>query len=143
MPLPPVVRTLDRCWCDVWTGGFFEPFNVSQWEEASILRLATELTTAHHPEVNETETKMVLTNTTMVDVLAAPTPNPSGPQPKTSMLGRARSAVKAVREQLRWPRRRREPAVPAPSPPAGALPALRWEYDLRSYGVGLVVDFAW
>lgn len=42
-PIPPVIRAVDRCWCDIARGGFFVPFNVSEWERASVLRLKDKL----------------------------------------------------------------------------------------------------
>jgi hypothetical protein len=33
------MRVLDRCWCDLSSGNFFEPFNISGWEYASIQRM--------------------------------------------------------------------------------------------------------
>ncbi|KAF9478725.1 hypothetical protein BDN70DRAFT_835600 [Pholiota conissans] len=42
-PLPTVMRVVDRCWCDFSVGSFFEPFNVSHWENISITRLSHDL----------------------------------------------------------------------------------------------------
>lgn len=42
-PLPSRMRVLDRCWCDLSSGRFFEPFNISGWEHASIQRMKKDL----------------------------------------------------------------------------------------------------
>lgn len=41
-PLPSTLRAVDRCWCDL-QGGLFEPFNVTRWEHASVKRLKDDL----------------------------------------------------------------------------------------------------
>lgn len=41
-PLPTAMRAVDRCWCD-FSGGFFEPFNISHWEFLSVQKVSQEL----------------------------------------------------------------------------------------------------
>ncbi|KAF4572522.1 hypothetical protein EYR36_007029 [Pleurotus pulmonarius] len=41
--LPSTIRVIDRCWCDFSTNGFFEPYNVTQWEWNSVDKLKTDL----------------------------------------------------------------------------------------------------
>ncbi|PCH33263.1 hypothetical protein WOLCODRAFT_135021 [Wolfiporia cocos MD-104 SS10] len=41
--LPASVPMGDRCWCDLAGRGFFEPFNVTQWELDAVLRLKDDL----------------------------------------------------------------------------------------------------
>ncbi|KDQ54822.1 hypothetical protein JAAARDRAFT_71624 [Jaapia argillacea MUCL 33604] len=38
-----LVRLNDRCWVDWSFGGFFEPYNLTQWEEISLFRMKDEL----------------------------------------------------------------------------------------------------
>jgi len=33
---PPVVQFIDRCWCDITSSVFFQPFNVTKWEHDSL-----------------------------------------------------------------------------------------------------------
>ncbi|GBE78479.1 hypothetical protein SCP_0113680 [Sparassis crispa] len=40
---PVDIQLVDRCWCDLSSSGFFEPFNVTQWELTSVLRTKEEL----------------------------------------------------------------------------------------------------
>lgn len=42
-PLPLMIRAVDRCWCDVSSGEFFEPFNISRWERATVYKLKDDL----------------------------------------------------------------------------------------------------
>ncbi|KAF9015416.1 hypothetical protein BDQ17DRAFT_1295211 [Cyathus striatus] len=46
-PFPTVIRAVDRCWCDFSAGNFFQPFNISNWEHASVQKLKAEL--EHQP----------------------------------------------------------------------------------------------
>ncbi|KAJ7071369.1 hypothetical protein C8F01DRAFT_1206884 [Mycena amicta] len=138
-PLPSVVRTLDRCWCDVWTSGFFEPYNVSQWEESSILRLATELVAAHKTQVEPVAETETVTSTQG---------NVHESMPRTAAPeSTARGMMRGMWKRVSWPRRRRavQPVVvlEPPQTETTLLSPLRWEYDLRSHGLGLVIDFAW
>ena len=36
VPTPQTVKLLDRCWCSLQNGRFFEPFDVSKWERWSV-----------------------------------------------------------------------------------------------------------
>ncbi|KZT42829.1 hypothetical protein SISSUDRAFT_1041089 [Sistotremastrum suecicum HHB10207 ss-3] len=37
VPLPALVTLIDRCWLDFYSPSFFGPFNVTKWEEHSLL----------------------------------------------------------------------------------------------------------
>ncbi|KAJ7226022.1 hypothetical protein GGX14DRAFT_423535 [Mycena pura] len=154
-PLPPVVRALDRCWCDFWTGGFFEPYSVSQWEHSSILKLADELERARKVELAELEyrtpEKQVEGSATTAEIETMP--RTSAPQPSAWHKSSVHSAA-AKMWSVVIPYLRSVGSVAETTPlskldnvtasaPTGSLPALRWEYDLRPYGLGLIVDFAW
>ncbi|KAF7319936.1 hypothetical protein MKEN_00777200 [Mycena kentingensis (nom. inval.)] len=149
-PLPPLVRTLDRCWCDIWTGGFFEPYNVTRWEESSILKLATELEAAQKktedvPAVSETETRTATAPATNAEAESSLVPS----IPKTAVsqfpirttLARAKEVVHGLWKHVHWPRR--EPVLVVIPEPPEKLPLLRSEYDLRPYGLELILDFSW
>ncbi|EMD41448.1 hypothetical protein CERSUDRAFT_101904 [Gelatoporia subvermispora B] len=47
---PTVIPIAERCWCDVSARAFFEPFNVTQWELNSLLRLKADLERKMRPE---------------------------------------------------------------------------------------------
>ncbi|KAJ7456466.1 hypothetical protein FB451DRAFT_1564496 [Mycena latifolia] len=156
-PLPPVMRTLDRCWCDFWAGGFFDPYNVSQWERSSILKLADELERARKAELAELksaekEVEEVSTATATVECMPrTAAPEPSSARRKPSVHGVAAKVWSLVNPYLRSARTIAESTQPlfkmdnvtASEQPVESLPALRREYDLRPYGLGVVVDFGW
>ncbi|KZT23759.1 hypothetical protein NEOLEDRAFT_1095451 [Neolentinus lepideus HHB14362 ss-1] len=43
VPKPAVMHLTDRCWVDWSLGGIFNPFNVTEWERASIAKLKFDL----------------------------------------------------------------------------------------------------
>ncbi|KAJ7748497.1 hypothetical protein DFH07DRAFT_829913 [Mycena maculata] len=152
-PLPPVMHSLDRCWCDFWGGGFFEPFNVSQWERSSVLKLADELERARKAELAESEPvekeEETPSATAIENMPRTAAPEPSGRR-KSSVHGVAANVWSLVNPYLRSARTIAELTTPlfrmdnvTVSKPVESLPTLRLEYDLRPYGLGVVVDFGW
>ncbi|KAJ7651942.1 hypothetical protein DFH06DRAFT_1048551 [Mycena polygramma] len=156
-PLPPVMSTLDRCWCDLWGGGFFDPYNVSEWERSSVLKLADELERERKAElaaeqaVTLDEKEEDVPTATEVETMprtAAPDPSPSSR--RDSPIRVASNMWDLVVPYIRSARAIAESSVPlfkmdnvtAPEP-VESLPALRWEYDLRPYGLGVVLDLGW
>ncbi|KAJ7630457.1 hypothetical protein FB45DRAFT_915550 [Roridomyces roridus] len=150
-PLPPVMRTLDRCWCDFWEGGFFEPYNVSHWERSSILKLADQLHSARKAELEaEAEAQAKESPTAPASTMDMPrTAAPSEPSSSTTRRkGSVASNVWSLVNPYLRPRTTPETSEPVPEIPvapeeAPSLPVLRWEYDLRPYGLGVVVDLGW
>ncbi|KAK7040624.1 hypothetical protein R3P38DRAFT_3390582 [Favolaschia claudopus] len=161
-PLPPVVSTLDRCWCDFWGAGFFEPYNVSQWERASITKLAEELDREYKEELaalvnaDDESTSDADESINMLEVEAmprttAPTSSPTARR-SSSIRGVAESMWSVVHPYLESARSMAESSPLSPKNLTTANPEpklepslapLRWEYDLRPYGLGVVVDFGW
>ncbi|KAJ7171831.1 hypothetical protein C8R43DRAFT_979596 [Mycena crocata] len=150
-PLPPVMRTLDRCWCDFWVGGFFEPYNVSQWERSSVLKLADELERARKAELAEQE-KTKADKEEEVPALTAieSMPRTAAPEPssrrKSSVHGVAANVWSLVNPYLRSARTIAELTTPlfkmdnvTTPEPVQKLPVLRWEYNV----LGVVIDFGW
>ncbi len=41
--LPTSIRAADRCWCDMSSGSFFDPFNVTRWEHNTVNRMREDL----------------------------------------------------------------------------------------------------
>jgi hypothetical protein len=148
------MRALDRCWCDFWAGGFFDPYNVSQWERFSVLKLADELERARKAELAELQpaedAEEVVPSTTAA---MEPMPRTAAPEPsarRKSPVLVAANLWSLVTPSLRNVRTIAERTTPlfkmdnvTASEPVESLPALRWEYDLRSYGLGVVIDFGW
>ncbi|KAJ7480124.1 hypothetical protein B0H11DRAFT_2026622 [Mycena galericulata] len=153
-PLPPVMRTLDRCWCDFWEGGFFEPYNVSQWERSSVLKLADELERARKAELVESEAIQNEEQTPIATTIEL-MPRTAAPEPSTRRKSPVRIPVNVwnlinpyiqnalTAAELATPLFKMDNVTEAASEPAKSLPALRWEYDLRPYGLGVVMDFGW
>lgn len=157
-PLPDVMRTVDRCWCDFSAGGFFEPFNVSHWEHVSVQRLKDDLEHQQKAEdavSQSTETVNLATETSLMPRTAAPAPSVARPQ-NTNTIGIDYWALFFYPFYSR-PNYRSERVAPTsesstprpssnskPSPHSNAnLPLIRKEYDLRPYGLGILVDFGW
>lgn len=165
---PANVPMLDRCWCDIPSAGAFIPFNVTRWEQQSVLRLKGEL-----------EEKMKSREKDSEDVAAGSSPRSQSTQPPPDEVeGRSR-LLSGIWESV-WPFAR-ESAQNMTAPPliphnasldllsrhpedlpsvtdannstnptaletlsqSLSLPLLRREYDLRSYGFALILDFGW
>jgi len=165
--LPDVVRAADRCWCDFSAGGFFEPFNVTHWEYVSVLRLKDEL--EHEAKVEEEETTVIDTPSELSKLLALTTGMPHSP----SLLPLAPfklANIDSFTIGFIWRffkdalhshfEPKPSPSVTTPishHPPdyssktasrsdmtqEGTLPLIRKEYDLRPYGLGILIDFGW
>ncbi|KAG6840856.1 hypothetical protein C0991_003727 [Blastosporella zonata] len=168
-PLPDIIQAVDRCWCDFSAGGFFEPFNVTHWEHVSIERLKEDLErnqkledaflkkkeTGNNTQALPTPTAVGFFNLTMPQTAApesstfkttsrdlrsifrllqyalkgdsSPSPLPHAPTP-TSTTSSPDAIIPSTR--------------PRPHPEANNA-LIRREYDLRPYGLGILVDFGW
>ncbi|KAJ4485504.1 hypothetical protein J3R30DRAFT_3439978 [Lentinula aciculospora] len=141
--LPSVIQPADRCWCDLSTAGFFEPFNTSQWERLSVEKLRNSLERQQkieerikqqfEPHVAENDTQTVIhvptarvNATSIAKGIWSLLRSRSLPDPLPSL-----AAELDTRTFL-------EPVLDIDPPP---LPLFRREYDLRLFGVGLVLDF--
>ncbi|KAG6857644.1 hypothetical protein H0H87_010212 [Tephrocybe sp. NHM501043] len=163
-PLPDVIQAVDRCWCDFSAGGFFEPFNVTHWEHVSVQRLKDDL---------ERQQKVEDAALKQEDAATAATPTVDGyqdvaamtqtPAPKSSLKSASRDLRSIVR-LFQYALKGDSGLVPSSPeytpllittspdsiPSARALPHpktngafIRREYDLRPYGLGILVDFGW
>ncbi|KAG5646083.1 hypothetical protein DXG03_004506 [Asterophora parasitica] len=166
-PLPSVMRAVDRCWCD-FSGGFFEPFNVTHWEAASVQRLIDHLERQQktaEAALKEKSSEDAATPSHDNSMPRTPAPGPSStsrPSMPTSISSRdLRSILHLFQYALKGdgtPKPSPSPtpytstprifdAVTAtPSPPACSdrkCTLIRKEYDLRPYGLGILVDFGW
>jgi len=155
------MRAVDRCWCD-FTGSFFEPFNVSQWEYLSVLKVSQDLERkrkiAVAPEAMSPETSTAVYSTnkdsqdpflsdTLWNILFFPfslqtssrVDSPSILLPKLPIPDRANGVSIGIKTPESPPT-----ATPETSPfPISSKISLGREYDLRPYGLGLVVDLGW
>jgi len=147
------MRAVDRCWCD-FTGSFFEPFDISHWEYLSVHKVTQDF---------ERRRKAAATSETMSSNKGSSLPvydtdkdsslsqilwnilffpfsletftnrvdSPSVLLPKPDKAGTTASIGTVL--------------PPESSPTAGASRkySLGWGYDLRPYGLGLVVDLSW
>ena len=156
--LPTVMRAVDRCWCDFSMGSFWEPFNVSHWEYLTVQRVRRDL------ECQQKDANAVLTaNITQIpmstnDNMSLPIQTLVSPSNSTvstytfwsRLMNFPRGSQHASTEETR----ETEPSslpVETQNSTTGApqtmrpsnLPFIRQEYDLRPYGVGLIVDLGW
>ncbi|EPQ60995.1 hypothetical protein GLOTRDRAFT_135572 [Gloeophyllum trabeum ATCC 11539] len=56
IPKPTVMRLTDRCWVDWSFGGMFKPFNVTEWERVSILKVQLEMVKEEKERLEKTLT---------------------------------------------------------------------------------------
>ena len=154
--LPTVMRAVDRCWCDFSMGGLWEPFNVSQWEYLTVQRVRRDLERQQKDAdailvANVSQIPMS-TNDTMGapnQTLLSPSNStvststfwswfinfPRGPQHASTVETRETNPSLLVEVQSTT-------STPQTMTPSN-LPFIRQEYDLRPYGVGLIVDMSW
>jgi len=170
-PLPTVMRAVDRCWCD-FSGNFFEPFNVSHWEYQSVLRVgqdlerqqklnalaadAEEKSMAIKAEGKLSSTKNSQSSSSTSAETVASTSNNLWSRFRT--FGQ-QTTPKSTSSQLLSNSPKTPAPKPHPTPNSGASPpsdvwppfpdsrspqpVLRREYDLRPYGIGMIIDLGW
>ena len=174
-PLPPVIRAVDRCWCDLGAGGLFEPYNISQWEHNTVRRLVKDLERdariedarlqkEHEARKREERDTFFLTKFED-DEAAAPTPHQTSvesPAASLSFWVRLKLlADKAIAPSfsISIPPPPPPPSIstgvpeppvqeakkinPPPAPTHVQDSLIRTEYDLRPYGLGMIVDLRW
>ncbi|KAF9454957.1 hypothetical protein P691DRAFT_799969 [Macrolepiota fuliginosa MF-IS2] len=168
LPHPIVIRAADRCWCDLTSGAFFEPFNVSHWEYLSVQRLKDSLQKRQkasddllrelveprsaferdlHLRGSETSVSHKIWSV-MKDL------SPGFYNSFSNYMFHSEMAPEGVSSD--------DVTLPSPSPPPSVsevlgmndtlvvakaspsnLPLIRKEYDLRPYGFHMVLDFSW
>jgi len=161
------MRAVDRCWCDL-SGNFFEPFNVSHWEYLSVLRVSKDLERRQKKEIAEEakkqsevqEEEYVEANyedpvTTADGSSPTPTSTPSlgnfwsrlRPFHKHSVLSPSAPSIAQTIPGSEGVPELTQAHVEVPTPPSPSsgdkLPVLRREYDLRPYGLGIIIDLGW
>jgi len=161
---PAEVSMADRCWCDLSSNGFFEQYNITEWELKSLLRLKEDLEQkvrareqeespldAVHDTLNEESGVSAdveerqkgfrdLWNTVW-SFTRRPDVSPAPPLASNSTY---ETAPHVPQDPLRT-QDSNTSSIALPSPPklSEKQPLLRREYDLRPYGFSLVLDFGW
>lgn len=164
LPHPTVIRAADRCWCDLTSGAFFEPFNVSHWEYLSVQRLKDNLEKRQKAsddlphELMESRDKFerdVHPGGTEIGVSskiwsALKDLSPGFYHSFSRYMFHSETASEAVPSDgapLFCPSPSVSGAMKATPPVANAnatkLSLIRGEYDLRPYGLNMVLDFTW
>jgi hypothetical protein len=150
------MRAVDRCWCD-FTGSFFEPFNVSHWEYLSVLKVRQDLERKRRiavtPETSKQETSTAVYDTnknpqgpSLSDILWDILFFPFSLQTFTNRVG---SPSALFPKPDRTSTTTSTSVETPPESPRTAIPGISnkftvgREYDLRPYGLGLVVDLGW
>ncbi|KAF5392479.1 hypothetical protein D9757_002136 [Collybiopsis confluens] len=133
-PLPSLIQPADRCWCDISTTGFFEPFNATQWELHSVVKLRDSL---------ERQDGLKKEHGSSNDSAHGAQSRANDENPKSNARSSPTSIAKGIWTLLRSRRLpSNSPAEPVPAPAiSDQVPFRRREFDLRRLGVDLVLDF--
>jgi len=144
---------LSRCWCDFQRTPFFGYYNVTEWEIDSLKEAAQ--------AANITSALNILQEPEVLD--DQKTPNLEHSQ-TVSHHKRVWRWISKLRENLEnrlpglrakvgpgsteggseWKEKEQNtPKVDDSSGRQESLPWLRWKYDLRPYGIDLIVDLGW
>ncbi|OBZ78827.1 hypothetical protein A0H81_00360 [Grifola frondosa] len=164
--MPDNIPILDRCWCDFSARAFFKPFNTTQWEVDSLVRVKEELerrleddakdkqldASAH---VDETDA-MAVTNyaddasparrENIWDRVWSFTQRTDTSSNAPSAPVKASAGGPALEANLTSPPGEASSLTPQTDtslPLPDKRPLFRLEYDLRPYGLSMVVDFGW
>lgn len=151
--MPTEIPIAEHCWCDIASGKFFEPFNITQWEMNSVERLKEEVVRKIREEGETVGSgassssgfgaevigeRVPSTISKLTSMLETVWPFTRTSQPQTSANASSLNANKTHAGEV---------GDGTASPTSGRLlprPSFfRKEYDLRPYGFGMVVDFGW
>jgi hypothetical protein len=168
--LPSKMRVLDRCWCDFSSGKFFEPFNISGWEYASVQRMKKDLERA---EGLATQLPIQTANATgktlnISTVTGSPLPYTTVGSDAWFRYQWQKWFNRPNSTEAFWANRTSQhitteagsadltnitsattisnsSQLPMESVPTSSTPFnwLRTEYDLQPYGLGMVIDLRW
>lgn len=158
-PIPKVIRAVDRCWCDLSFGGFFAPFNVSNWERISVLRLKNELEGQQRAQLLLQQSLSAEVADTLNGTFSpnASAPTPAAPTRRNTtgqpLIFRLPNLKLSSLRTLLKP----QAYQPEESPSANALDSdsktdaglsrgyisSAHELDLRPYGIDIVIDYDW
>ncbi|KAF9020338.1 hypothetical protein BDZ89DRAFT_991983 [Hymenopellis radicata] len=122
--LPTSIRAADRCWCDMSSGSFFEPFNVTRWEHNTVNRMREDLEKRWASSNNNNNNSSTAVTPAKVSVASS----------LWSLFARSRRPTSSPSLA---PSNDDETIVMLPAA------AFRHKYDLSSYGVNMLLDFGW
>ncbi|PFH54711.1 hypothetical protein AMATHDRAFT_52478 [Amanita thiersii Skay4041] len=137
--LPTVIRAVDRCWCD-FSGGFFEPFNVSHWEYLTVQRLKNELERLH---VIETEGNGRTLSTNASVTRDGATIEDESKAPKSDFGQKLLRGLVQLNHRLRERGAGKEEEIDVGERRRRRRRTEGKEYDLFEYGIDMVLDFSW
>jgi len=139
-PLPTSIRAVDRCWCDFTEGSIFDTFNMSQWEHKTVARARDDILRQH--TANLARTKGNATLTAEASMMQNNSENKSAPSIWYRLKGLT-WARKVHVDELEVVEEQDEDEGVELQTETPILPPkwIRPVYDLRPYGLSLVVDF--
>ncbi|KAK0208199.1 hypothetical protein DFS33DRAFT_420687 [Desarmillaria ectypa] len=133
--MPTTIRAVDRCWCDLSSGAFFEPFNMSRWEHNTVNRLKDDLERQWKAESANATIDITQMN---VEFLPSDTSR-NIVESIWSMITRSSSELSdpasVVADTLT--------SDHATSDAEAKHSLFRRQYDLRRYGVDMTIDLSW
>lgn len=159
--IPAAIPIVERCWCEFSTSGFFEPYNVTEWELNSVTRLAEDIQKKMEEEMSKTDPSQPTATTSQSPLALANVGEAAQFNPSPSRWSRIRDILwpfsSGTHEPANVPEELPSDVVPLSDSsdfsandtqvPATAVPSekpwLRREYDLREYGFAVSVDFGW
>jgi hypothetical protein len=161
----PTVQLLDRCWGDMSFGRLFEPFDVREWELSSVkahLASSKNEDSSQGPVTDDggesAETiledgssrnsiyrNVTRSHSSPLELLASwlttswlgPDPSRASPPALTEQKNRTES-LKLHDKDLPLPHETSNPPFPSTDSKQS-----KWQYDLRRFGVALIIDFGW
>ncbi|EIW86360.1 hypothetical protein CONPUDRAFT_133802 [Coniophora puteana RWD-64-598 SS2] len=132
----PLVRVIDRCWCDL-APGLFEPFDVKRWEMASVERAKNQIIKRARAEEDSDQTEA----SAPAKASASAVPSSKSKRPVLSWFGwwgGSKNASSTVSKSAEPPATNE---TGKDSKPPRELQA--GEYDLGQFGFDLIVDTRW
>lgn len=150
-PLPLVLRAPDRCWCDFAGGNFFEPFDITQWERASVLRAKEDMERQHLLSELKSIQKVIAKEPIRETGSRQPKmPKTLAPAPSAtpSVSARIQSRYYRAINSLFGVNIGRSVKTLADSSPSehskqSSLQVASKQYDLRQFGIDIIIDFGW
>jgi hypothetical protein len=151
--LPTVMRAVDRCWCDFSMGSLWEPFNVSQWEYLTVQRVRRDLERQQKDADAANITQIPMSTNDNMGVPNQTLLSPSNSTVSTSTFwSRLMNFPRGSQHASTAETPETDPSLPVEAQNITSvpqtmrpskLPFIRQEYDLRPYGIGLIVDLGW
>ena len=139
----PLVRVIDRCWCDL-APGLFEPFDVKRWEMASVERAKNEIIKRADDQGDSDEASTTTEAPSPVEAGAPVAPSSASKRSLLSQFFWWDSSKKAGSESASGsaePSAKKDAASGKDATVARELQP--GEYDLGRFGFDLIIDTRW